>query len=835
MSNAAEKKTDLSEFFSLISQEKTEQKEKIKEQISNPTSDLSSLFKQLEDAHKEIKKEKTLSEEDQIKLESFSNLVNILNSESTNEKDIQTEPDITRNEFPKDEIQEPDSDIGPEEQSPTLEEIESVEEETEEPVQEVNDIIKNVVTSIGDMSDKLEVKEQVDEVTALRREFNNFKKLIQKDIANQKMSGAGSGEVRLEFLDDVQRSTAKVDGKFLKYDSSSDKFVGADASSGAAAADDISAGDAAVNITTTSGNITIDAAANNSDIIFKGTDGGSDTTFLTIDGSAAGAATFNDKIVATELDISGDVDVDGTLEADAITVNGTTLTETVQDIVGAMVSSNTESGITVAYQDADGTLDFTVGTLNQDTTGSAATLTTARTIGGVSFDGSANINLPGVNTAGNQNTTGSAATLTTARTIGGVSFDGSANINLPGVNTSGSQDTSGNAATATILETARTIHGVSFDGSANIDLSEVVQDTVGAMFSSNTETGVTVTYQDSDGTIDLVIGTLNQDTTGNAATATALETARTIHGVSFDGSANIDLSEVIQDTVGAMFGSNTETDITVTYQDADGTIDLVVSDISGNAATATTLANARTIGGVSFNGSANINLPGVNTSGDQDTSGNAATATALATGRTINGTSFDGTANITVTAAAGTLTGNTLNSDITASSLTTVGTLSTLTVDNVIINGTTIGHTDDTDLITLADGVVTVAGNLTVSGTTTTVNQTVVNVTDAFIFEGANADAHETTFRVNEPTADRKASLQDKTGTIELVSGFTLNGTDGSSSNAGDFIVLNTSADDSDRLLYEDATSDPIAVFASHGITLSGVGWNALQFDNDYA
>ena len=47
--------------------------------------------------------------------------------------------------------------------------------------------------------------------------------------------------------------------------------------------------------------------------------------------------------------------------------------------------------------------------------GTADTLTTARTIGGVSFDGSANINLPGVNAVGNQNTTGSAATLTTAR------------------------------------------------------------------------------------------------------------------------------------------------------------------------------------------------------------------------------------------------------------------------------------------------------------------------------------------------------------------------------------------------------------------------------------
>jgi hypothetical protein len=57
-----------------------------------------------------------------------------------------------------------------------------------------------------------------------------------------------------------------------------------------------------------------------------------------------------------------------------------------------------------------------------------------------------------------------------------------------------------------------------------------------------------------------------------------------------------------------MFGSNTETDIAVTYQDADGTIDLVVSDISGNSATATALATARTIAGVSFDGTANITI-----------------------------------------------------------------------------------------------------------------------------------------------------------------------------------------------------------------------------------
>ncbi|EPL1694037.1 phage tail protein, partial [Escherichia coli] len=70
--------------------------------------------------------------------------------------------------------------------------------------------------------------------------------------------------------------------------------------------------------------------------------------------------------------------------------------------------------------------------------------------------------------------TGNADTATklkTARTIGGVAFDGTANINLPGVNVAGNQNTSGNAATATKLQTARTINGVSFDGSKNIELT----------------------------------------------------------------------------------------------------------------------------------------------------------------------------------------------------------------------------------------------------------------------------------------------------------------------------------------------------------------------------
>jgi cytoskeletal protein CcmA (bactofilin family) len=91
-------------------------------------------------------------------------------------------------------------------------------------------------------------------------------------------------------------------------------------------------------------------------------------------------------------DFNGDLDVDGTLETDALTINGVTLAETISDTVGAMVTSNTETGITVTYDDSDNTLDFVVGTLNQDTTGTAANATLAATV--TVTDSTANTNFP---------------------------------------------------------------------------------------------------------------------------------------------------------------------------------------------------------------------------------------------------------------------------------------------------------------------------------------------------------------------------------------------------------------------------------------------------------
>ena len=118
------------------------------------------------------------------------------------------------------------------------------------------------------------------------------------------------------------------------------------------AADNISTGDGAVTLATSSGNITIDAQAGDADIIFKGTDSSSDITALTLDMSEAGAATFNDKIVATELDISGNIDIDGTTNLDNTDIDGTFAVDGTTISLDATTSlnidnSNTSNGITI--------------------------------------------------------------------------------------------------------------------------------------------------------------------------------------------------------------------------------------------------------------------------------------------------------------------------------------------------------------------------------------------------------------------------------------------------------------------------------------------------------
>jgi len=96
----------------------------------------------------------------------------------------------------------------------------------------------------------------------------------------------------------------------------------------------------------------------------------SDTDLLTF---TSGVLTVAGELDATTLDISGNADIDGTLEADAITVDGTALAEFISDTTGAMFSSNTETGITVTYQDGDNTVDVAIDAAQTTVTSLLAT------------------------------------------------------------------------------------------------------------------------------------------------------------------------------------------------------------------------------------------------------------------------------------------------------------------------------------------------------------------------------------------------------------------------------------------------------------------------------
>ena len=235
---------------------------------------------------------------------------------------------------------------------------------------------------------------------------------------------------------------------------------------------------------------------------------------------------------------------------------------------------------------------------------SATKLATARSIGGVNFDGTANINLPGVNTAGNQNTTGNAASATklaTARTLsisgdatGSSSFDGSGNISteltlvasgvIAGTYKSVTVDAKGRVTAATDvvtgLITSATASGTTNIATTNANTFLNITEKVGTATASTgtstqiTGTGTVTVSSDAAGKITI---TGAQSITGNAATATKLETARTINGVNFDGTQGITVADATKLPLagGALTGNVTST----------GTLEINNTTASTSAAT----------------------------------------------------------------------------------------------------------------------------------------------------------------------------------------------------------------------------------------------------------
>ena len=117
------------------------------------------------------------------------------------------------------------------------------------------------------------------------------------------------------------------------------------------------------------------------------------------------------------------------------------------------------------------------------------------------------------------------------------------------------------------------------------NINESISDIVGGMVSGNTESGISVTYDDADNTLDFDVAdfsiTLTGDVTGSGTVTNLgnVSFAATVADNSHNHtSGNIsDFAEAVADTIGAMVTSNTETGISVTYQDADNTLDFALS------------------------------------------------------------------------------------------------------------------------------------------------------------------------------------------------------------------------------------------------------------------
>jgi hypothetical protein len=270
--------------------------------------------------------------------------------------------------------------------------------------------------------------------------------------------------------------------------------------------------------------------------------------------------------------------------------------EGVQDIIGAMVESNTEAGIAVTYDDNTGKLNFDVADPTISISGAVSGSQIMSNLGNVTItvtQANDSVTL-GTHTVGNY-----VATVAANATVG-----------FGGITVSGSGS-----------ETAAVVIGIN---PANADFIENIQDIVGGMVETNTESGIAVTYNDTTGKLDFDVsdftitltgdvtgvGTVNNlgnvsfattiaansvalgtDTTGNYIATIAANATTGYGGIVVSGSgsetaavvigidpANTDFIENIQDIVSGMVDANTESGISVTYNDTTGKLNFDVAD-----------------------------------------------------------------------------------------------------------------------------------------------------------------------------------------------------------------------------------------------------------------
>ena len=547
---------DLRDFFSEISKSKKEKKRKLEEakkELKSIVGDLGldSLFKDFSSIKKEqVEKEKQQSK----KLEAFEDF--FLNIEKPKPKKVVEEPVEEVIEEPIVEEQE-------------VEEIK--EEELEKEIEEVKEDASLIEKSLGMLAvtdNNEDPLTPLDKKFATFEEFQNHYVLLIQRIQQQLSTLGGGGEVNFKYLDDVTWNGSDDNGKFLKYNSTTEKFEFATVSGGGGGGSI-----AGINTTGTSffNNLNVTGITTLGNVVVGGA-----STELVVNGDARITGILTIGQSSLKLDGTNNIVNVGT----ALTLghtNGIQFHTQNLHASGFEVNNINASGIITATNRLDiKSDDSTSGRIHFYCESNNAHYLNLQAPPHADFGGNLDVILPsssgtlllsdgsGANLtnlpAGQLTGTVADARLTTVSSskLSGAlpAIDGSA---LTGIVTS---IVAGTNVTLTGGPTGIVTVGVT---------TEQVQDIVGAMFSGNTETNITATYQDEDGTIDLVAsggsggGEANQNAFSNVAVA---------------GQSTV-AADSTTDTLTLVAGDN----VTLTTNDSDDTVTIAASGGGGGGST----------------------------------------------------------------------------------------------------------------------------------------------------------------------------------------------------------------------------------------------------------
>ena len=216
--NATEELGKLFEKLESIAKEtKLEEKKKI-DYVETTESDISSLFAELEKASQETKK---LHEDDKDKLYEFTNIFTKLNEEYPEDlpSDVEPKPDSE----PEKNYEEPPEDDPTDDVSDKGDLQGWIEKKVDT---QPKDIVEQIVGQLDDMRYQTEVKEELDEIEKLRKEFEQYKNVLQNQVIKNLATSSGGGEVKIQNMDDIDTDTALVDKNVLRFNATTGKFDG---------------------------------------------------------------------------------------------------------------------------------------------------------------------------------------------------------------------------------------------------------------------------------------------------------------------------------------------------------------------------------------------------------------------------------------------------------------------------------------------------------------------------------------------------------------------------------------------------------------------------------